>query len=57
MSSMRFFEDENNEAMINMTIIQKVDMIKLTLLLSINRPKDENDRNYQLSILKTSIDL
>ena len=43
--------------MFNMTIQQKVDMIKQVLLVSINRPKDENDRDYQLSILKTSIDL
>lgn len=54
---MTFFEDENSEAMLNMTIDQKVDMIKQVLLISFNRPKDENDRNYQLSILKTSIDL
>ena len=56
-STMTFFKDQNNEAMLNMSVFQKVDMIKLVLLLSINRPKDENDRNYELSILKTSIDL
>lgn len=56
-STMTFFEDDNSEAMFNMTINQKVDMIKEVLLVSFNRPKDEFDRNYQLSILKTSIDL